>query len=306
MNMFLQTHLCKGTIMKKLLMSAAAFLAMTLPLWAQQSNDDLEATIMQNARVGPLTIDLGDEATLQLPADLMFIDKETANKIMEARGGGAEPGRYGIIISLEGWMADLGYVDSGHIKDDDAQDLKVDKLMSIMKEAEKKTNKSRRERGVAELYVDGWAQEPGYDKAEHRLIWAIKVHSAADNEPMINYSIVALGRKGMITTTLVNSADQLDAVKTSANELLAAITFKDGNRYSDFNPGTDKVAEYGLTALIAGGLAAKKFGLFAIIGAFILKFAKIFAIAGVALLVGLKKLFSGRRRRDEDDDDDWK
>lgn len=290
--------------MKKLLMAAAAFLAMTLPLWAQQSNDDLEATIMQNARVGPLTIDLGDEATLQLPASLMFIDKETANKIMEARGGGAEPGRYGIIISLEGWMADLGYVDSGHIKDDDAQDLKADKLMSIMKEAEKKTNKSRRERGVAELYVDGWAQEPGYDKAEHRLIWAIKVHSAADNEPMINYSIVALGRKGMITTTLVNSADQLDAAKTSANELLAAITFKDGNRYSDFNPGTDKVAEYGLTALIAGGLAAKKFGLFAIIGAFILKFAKIFAIAGVALLVGLKKLFSGRRRRDEDDDDD--
>ncbi|WP_298639622.1 DUF2167 domain-containing protein [uncultured Cardiobacterium sp.] len=290
--------------MKKLLMAAAAFLAMTLPLWAQQSNDDLEATIMQNARVGPLTIDLGDEATLQLPAGLMFIDKETANKIMEARGGGAEPGRYGIIISLEGWMADLGYVDSGHIKDDDAQDLKADKLMSIMKEAEKKTNKSRRERGVAELYVDGWAQEPGYDKAEHRLIWAIKVHSAADNEPMINYSIVALGRKGMITTTLVNSADQLDAAKTSANELLAAITFKDGNRYSDFNPGTDKVAEYGLTALIAGGLAAKKFGLFAIIGAFILKFAKIFAIAGVALLVGLKKLFSGRRRRDEDDDDD--
>ena len=290
--------------MKKLLMAAAAFLAMTLPLWAQQSNDDLEATIMQNARVGPLTIDLGDEATLQLPAGLMFIDKETANKIMEARGGGADPGRYGIIISLEGWMADLGYVDSGHIKDDDAQDLRADKLMSIMKEAEKKTNKSRRERGVAELYVDGWAQEPGYDKAEHRLIWAIKVHSAADNEPMINYSIVALGRKGMITTTLVNSADQLDAAKTSANELLAAITFKDGNRYSDFNPGTDKVAEYGLTALIAGGLAAKKFGLFAIIGAFILKFAKIFAIAGVALLVGLKKLFSGRRRRDEDDDDD--
>ena len=52
---------------------------------------------------------------------------------MEARGGGAEPGRYGNIISMEGWMADLGYVDSGHIKDDDAQDLKADKLKSIMK-----------------------------------------------------------------------------------------------------------------------------------------------------------------------------
>lgn len=292
--------------MKKFLMATAAFFVIAVPLWAQKSDADLEAMIMQKAQAGPKTIDLGSEATLQLPAGLLFIDKETANKIMEARGGGAEPGRYGIIISMEGWMADLGYVDSGHIKDDDAQDLKADKLMSIMKKVEKEENKSRRDRGVAELYVDGWAQEPNYDRANHRLIWAIKVHSAADNEPMINYSIVALGRKGMITTTLVHGADKLEAAKTSTNDLLAAITFKDGNRYSDFNPRTDKVAEYGLTALIAGGLAAKKFGLFAIIGAFILKFAKIFAIAGVALLVGLKKLFSIRRRRDEDDDDDWK
>lgn len=107
-------------------MTIAAFfaVAVAVPLWAQKSDADLEAMIMQKAQAGPKTIDLGSEATLQLPAGLLFIDKETANKIMEARGGGAEPGRYGIIISMEGWMADLGYVDSGHIKDDDAQDLK--------------------------------------------------------------------------------------------------------------------------------------------------------------------------------------
>src|SRR3989449_2653188 len=33
------------------------------------------------------------------------------------------------------------------------------------------------------------------------------------------------------------------------------------SRYADFIPGTDKVAEYGIAALIAGGLAAKA-GLF--------------------------------------------
>ena len=127
--------------MKKFLMATAAFFVIAVPLWAQKSDADLEAMIMQKAQAGPKTIDLGSEATLQLPAGLLFIDKETANKIMEARGGGAEPGRYGIIISMEGWMADLGYVDSGHIKDDDAQDLKADKLMSIMKKVEKEENR---------------------------------------------------------------------------------------------------------------------------------------------------------------------
>ena len=293
----------KGKIMKKFLMATAAFFVIAVPLWAQKSDADLEALIMQNSQVGPQTIDLGSEATLQLPAGMTFIKKDVANKIMEAYGNGSDPDRYGIIMGDEGWFADLNYVDSGHIKDDDAQQLKGDKIMKMMKDAEKEGNKSRRERGVPELYLDGWAQEPSYDSTNHRLIWAVKVHSSNDPSPTINYSIIALGRKGMMGMTIVNSEDKLNEIKTSANELLAAITFKDGNRYSDFNPTTDKIAEYGLTALVAGGLAAKKFGLFAIIGAFILKFAKIFAIAGVALLVGLKKLFSGRRRRDEDDDD---
>src|SRR2546426_2131137 len=31
----------------------------------------------------------------------------------------------------------------------------------------------------------------------------------------------------------------------------------EGHRYADFVPGTDKVAEYGIAALIAGGVAAK-------------------------------------------------
>lgn len=73
--------------MKKWLMMIAAFFAVAVPLWAQKSDADLEAMIMQKAQAGPKTIDLGSEATLQLPAGLLFIDKETANKIMEARGG---------------------------------------------------------------------------------------------------------------------------------------------------------------------------------------------------------------------------
>lgn len=69
--------------MKKWLMMIAAFfaVAVAVPLWAQKSDADLEAMIMQKAQAGPKTIDLGSEATLQLPTGLLFIDKETATKL---------------------------------------------------------------------------------------------------------------------------------------------------------------------------------------------------------------------------------
>lgn len=47
--------------MKKWLMMIAAFfaVAVAVPLWAQKSDADLEAMIMQKAQAGPKTIDLG-------------------------------------------------------------------------------------------------------------------------------------------------------------------------------------------------------------------------------------------------------
>ena len=71
----------KGKIMKKFLMATAAFFVIAVPLWAQKSDAELEALIMQNSQVGPQTIDLGSEATLQLPAGMTFIKKDAANKL---------------------------------------------------------------------------------------------------------------------------------------------------------------------------------------------------------------------------------
>jgi uncharacterized membrane-anchored protein len=79
----------------------------------------------------------------------------------------------------------------------------------------------------------------------------------------------------------------LDAHKPAAQTMLAALDFDDGKRYADFNASTDKVAEYGLAALVVG-VAAKKLGLLATLGLFLAKFWKI----GLALLGGgISKLF---------------
>ena len=43
--------------------------------------------------------------------------------------------------------------------------------------------------------------------------------------------------------------------KSAAHELLGALDYLEGKRYADFNASTDRVAEYGLAALV-GGIAA--------------------------------------------------
>lgn len=40
-------------------------------------------------------------------------------------------------------------------KDDDAQDIKADKLMKLLQKSKKKENENRRSRGVTELHIDG-------------------------------------------------------------------------------------------------------------------------------------------------------
>ena len=82
--------------------------------------------------------------------------------------------------------------------------------------------------------------------------------------------------------------------KTAVLALLDNLNYVDGKRYADFDSSTDKVAEYGLAALVAG-VAAKKLGLFAVIAAFLAKFAKVGILAAAALGGGLWKRLRGKK-----------
>ena len=67
--------------------------------------------------------------------------------------------------------------------------------------------------------------------------------------------------------------------------------FNDGKRYAQYDASTDKLAAYGLAALV-GGVAAKKLGLLALAGVFFAKFFKVIAIGVVAAGAVLRKFFA--------------
>ena len=111
----------------------------------------------------------------------------------------------------------------------------------------------------------------------------------------MNCNTYLLGRNGYFTLNFSTSADQIDSQKEIARDLLAHLSFMPGKGYEDFNGSTDKIAAYGLAALVVGGVAAKKLGLLALAGAFVLKFAKIIGVAVIGVVMGIAKFSRGRK-----------
>jgi uncharacterized membrane-anchored protein len=245
----------------------------------------------QAATEGPHDVPLAAQAVLKLPAGTLFIPQPQATQLLNAMGNpGTDERLQGLVFPVDdaGWFMTLRFEPSGYIKDDDAKEWNADELLKGYREGTEASNAERVKMGAPAIEVLGWAEAPAYDAATHRLAWAMSSRhkDAAANEAQgVNYNTYLLGREGYFSINLVTALVDLPAHKPAAQALLAALAFDDGKRYADFKSGTDKVAEYGLAALVVG-VAAKKLGLIAIALAFVAKFAKVIflAVAGFGAL----------------------
>ncbi len=251
---------------------------------------------------GPADIKLADQAVIKIPQGHTFIPSAEAGRLLRVMGNRPGDGLLGMVMSLgpEQWFVVARNIKAGYIKDDDAKDWKADELLSSIKEGTEESNKERRSRGIREIDIIGWVQPPAYDAAAHRLVWSLssKEKGAQDTANAgINYNTYALGRDGYISLNLVTSLNSIERDKPVAHGLLAALDFNEGKRYADFNSSTDKVAEYGLAALVAG-VAAKKLGLLAAAGVFLLKFWKLALLAVVGAGALFAKIFGRKKTPD--------
>jgi len=248
---------------------------------------------------GPRTIALRDQATLALPAGFGYLPTEEASKLMQAMGNDVDANFIGLIVPLgqEDWMVSVDYDPAGYIKDDDAKNWKSEDLLQNLKDGTEAGNERRAKLGIPALEVTRWIEPPAYDSVKQRLVWSIEArekNAAAGADNTVNYNTYVLGRDGYISLDLITSAAQIEAEKPIARKLLAAVSFGTGKRYADFDSSTDKVAAYGLAALV-GGLAAKKLGLLAVAGVFIAKFFKIILVAVLAGGAMIRKFFTRKR-----------
>jgi uncharacterized membrane-anchored protein len=197
-------------------------------------------------------------------------------------------------LTQEGWGVVVTYEKDGHVNDDEADSIKYDELLKQMQEADKEDNEQRKKQGYAAMSLVGWAEPPHYDKTSHKLYWAKELHTDGRDHNGLNYNIRVLGREGVLVLNAVADMGQIEQIRSEMKNVTAFADFTPGNRYADFNAKTDRVAEYGIAALIAGGAAAK-LGLFGKLFAIILAFKKVLFVAVAAIgawgakLLGRKK-----------------
>jgi uncharacterized membrane-anchored protein len=276
--------------LRYVLFFALLALAWSLVAAAQEPPPSQQSQPKIDWQVGPTTARLGNIATLKIPAGYQFTGVEGTRRVLDITHNPASGKELGVVVPQgdnESWLMFFEFEDTGYVKDDEKDKLDADALLKSIKDGTEEANVERQKRGWKPFHVTGWQHTPFYDPITHNLTWAI-IGRGDDpaSKSSVNHSIRLLGRRGTMDVDLVVSPDEYAASTSEFNSIISGFSYAQGSRYSDFVKG-DKVAEYGLAALIAGGAGAVllKTGLLA-------KFWKLIVV-GIAALVGfIKKLFS--------------
>jgi uncharacterized membrane-anchored protein len=283
------------------LLKASAALVCTLALLPGQilgQSSDTKPKL--NMLQGPAKAQLQSIAQINVPVGYRFLDGKSTRALMKASGEPSTGRELGLLMPTNGhWSVIFEFDDVGYVKDDEKDKLNADKLLAAIKRGTEAGNEERRRAGNPPLEIVGWEVPPKYDATSHNLEWAIRATS--EGEPILNYNTRLLGRRGVMEVVLIVAPDKLPETLPTFRNLLTGYAFNNGQTYAEFRSG-DKIAKYGLGALVVGGAAvgAAKLGLLTWVLVLFKKAWKLVVVAFVAVVGFFKKLFSGRSTRPAD------
>ncbi|MES2596961.1 MAG: DUF2167 domain-containing protein [Verrucomicrobiota bacterium] len=236
---------------------------------------------------------LGSKAEVSIPQGWRFTGPQGTRSLLELYGNMAGTRELGLLTTEgEGPWVIFEFNDTGYVKDDEKDKLDADAALKFHQESQEAANVELRKRGMRTLTVKGWAVPPRFNDQTKNLEWALIVVNEKGGET-INYSTRLLGRHGVMEVGLVCGPEDMQTLLPQYQSIMNGFQYTSGNTYAEFRSG-DKVAEYGLTALLAGGgaVAAAKMGLFAKLGGLLAKLGKGVIVIVVAIGAGIKALFS--------------
>jgi uncharacterized membrane-anchored protein len=267
--------------MKKTILAASLGFALAIAQAQPHLIPDLKNLNWQTA---PAVGKVGDKGEFKIYEPLMFLDATDTNKFLQFNGNLPQRDSYTIATKNGFWFGVLEFKNEGYVKDDEKID--ADALLTALKEGNNLANEEKRKQGLETMILEGWYFPPRYDSETKRLEWGTKLRSEKDQSITVNVTTKILGRSGYISAILVSDPDGLEKDLVEFKRAIKNFEYVSGEKYSEWKEG-DRVAAYGLGALVLGGAAAvatKKGGLKLIL----------LAIAGaaVAAWAALKKLFN--------------
>lgn len=224
-----------------------------LPTLARQEPDD--STPVIDWQEGPTVGKLGNVAELAIPEGYLFAGSDGAQKVLELTENVPSGNELGVVIPIveneqDMWFVIFEFNRVGNVPDDEKDKLDPDSLLGSVREATEEANKVRRQRGWNEVHVVGWERPPSYDIRTNNLTWAIR--AASQDGESVNYSTRLLGQRGYMNVDLVLAPEQLSETLGAFEGLISEFSYVQGQTYAGFRKG-DKLAAYGLGALVVGG-----------------------------------------------------
>jgi uncharacterized membrane-anchored protein len=242
---------CEGQSMGKFLLTVCAF-GLLLSSASAQENWVAKQVNSLAWQSYPSIGSFGSRARITLSNDIRFLDQSNSRRFLELNGNPPRDNQYTLAPRSMDWFAVFAFDPIGFVKDDERLD--PNELLRILRQQNEAGIEERRRLNLPILRLDGWAVPPHYDTETHYLEWGTRLLTE-DSQTVVNYTIRILGRSGVMNAILVSEPQSLDADIRQFKNALRGFDFVAGERYAEFRQG-DRMAEYGLTALIVGGAAA--------------------------------------------------
>jgi uncharacterized membrane-anchored protein len=272
------------------LLVGALFLVLSLAAQAQRDPTAIMQELQKLAwQRGPGEGAIGAQAKIRIAQGYAFLDEKNTRRFLELMGNPPRDKHYLIAPANLDWFAVFSFDPVGYVKDDEKID--AEQLLETLKKGDGPGNDERKRLGMEPIHTDGWQVPPHYDAATQRLEWGMRLRDGQGGLH-VNYTSRLLGRSGVMSAVLVSAPQTLAEDIKAFNGALAGYEFVAGERYAEFKSG-DRIAEYGLAALVVGGAAAAaaKAGWLKFLGKF-----WIVIVAALAAAWGLvKRFFFGRK-----------
>jgi len=229
-------------------------------------------------------------AAIEVPEGFIFAQGDDTRLLMTAMGNICSGNEVGFLAPTSmAWFVVFEFDKVGYIKDDEKASLDADKMLESIKKGTEQSNEIRRKHGAPGLTIIGWDLKPTYNDKTHNLEWCIRARDDK-GELVVNHNTRILGRSGVMKATLVCGPDALPEVMPQYVDRLGAFGFNSGEKYAEYRRG-DKIAKYGLSALVVGGATAvaAQTGVLKSLWKFIV-------IGAIAVGAFFKRLFGGKSK----------
>jgi len=236
-------------------------IAMLFSYAIRANTDDSLHTAQQTLqyRYGVIPIANGI-AQLTIPAGFKFLNAEQSKHIIsEVWHQSPQPDLAGMLFPESGdplnknsYAVIINYEPRGFVRDLDAGKIDYDKVLQNLQRDEEDDNAERKTMGYPSVHLVSWVQKPLYNKASNELYWAKEILVGNAGAHILSYNIRVLGRNGIITMSAEGPTDDLALMNSDMAKVQHIASFTNGNRYTDFDVHTDKVAAWTIGTLVTG------------------------------------------------------